>query len=196
MNITDIPKEWRDILADIQQVSPGAIIAGGALRDLASGHDPKDIDIFVPEADLYTVGVPRFVDTSRLEETCLRWRKRRRRLFRMDYLNITHDVGAVMEFVDWPWALTPRVPLNVIVAKAPYLGTDWLGRFDFTVNQVMFDGNGIYQTTAAQRDRAAKVFRYVREGGEEDAARSWRRAERFKMKYPDWTFIVPGPLAA
>lgn len=44
----DIPAEWQGVLKRVQDVFPGAIIAGGALRDLANNVPIKDVDIFVP----------------------------------------------------------------------------------------------------------------------------------------------------
>lgn len=46
--VSSIPQEWKDTLARIQQVFPGAVIAGGCLRDLDHGKPIKDVDIFVP----------------------------------------------------------------------------------------------------------------------------------------------------
>ena len=43
-----IPQEWQDVLKQVQEVFPSAIIAGGALRDLMHGKPIKDVDIFVP----------------------------------------------------------------------------------------------------------------------------------------------------
>jgi len=187
MNTNDIPQEWRNILADIQQVAPGAIIAGGALRDLASGANPKDLDVFVPEEGLYTIGVPRFVDTERLFNVVRNHRPVRGLTANFDYIGGVSDVTNSVEFRDWDGG----IPVNIIIAKANYLDLEWSRRFDFTVNQIIFDGVAVQETAAARADRTAKVFRYAREGGEEDAGRSRRRAERFKLKYPDWTFIVP-----
>lgn len=45
---TSIPQIWKDTLSKIQQVFPGAVIAGGCLRDLDHGKPIKDVDIFVP----------------------------------------------------------------------------------------------------------------------------------------------------
>lgn len=44
----DIPKKYRDLLAKVQSVIPGAVLAGGALRDNVLGLRPNDIDIFIP----------------------------------------------------------------------------------------------------------------------------------------------------
>jgi tRNA nucleotidyltransferase/poly(A) polymerase len=191
IDMTKLPQEWRDILADIQQVAPGAIIAGGALRDFAMDKAPKDIDIFVPESDLYTVGVPRFVDIERLFSVVRNHRPRESAKANFDYIGGVSDVSTSTEFTDWVHSSRQRIPVNIIIAKATKLDLEWARRFDFTVNQIIFDGEVTSMTVEALHDLGNKVFRYVREGGEEDAGRSRRRAERFRMKYPDWTFIVP-----
>ena len=53
----NLPQEWLDVLKEIQQYFPGAVIAGGALRDLLSDKPIKDVDIFVP-LHLDYVGTP------------------------------------------------------------------------------------------------------------------------------------------
>lgn len=45
-----IPQEWKDVLSAIQQAGAGeALIAGGALRDLANDRPVKDVDIFLAD---------------------------------------------------------------------------------------------------------------------------------------------------
>lgn len=43
-----IPSEWRDVLREVQEVFPSAVIAGGALRDSMWDKPVKDVDILVP----------------------------------------------------------------------------------------------------------------------------------------------------
>lgn len=51
MLLPTIPQEWLDVLKEVQVVFPGAVIAGGALRDLFNGKPIKDVDIFIPTDD-------------------------------------------------------------------------------------------------------------------------------------------------
>ncbi len=45
-----IPQEWKDVLRAIQKAGASeAMIAGGALRDLANGRTVKDVDIFLAD---------------------------------------------------------------------------------------------------------------------------------------------------
>src|ERR1035437_7664894 len=48
ITVQEIPQDWKDVLARVQGAFPGAIIAGGALRDLYHGKPVKDVDIFIP----------------------------------------------------------------------------------------------------------------------------------------------------
>lgn len=45
---TAIPQEWLDVLSEVQAIFHGAVIAGGALRDLYNDKPIKDVDIFIP----------------------------------------------------------------------------------------------------------------------------------------------------
>lgn len=42
------PETWREVFWEVKKTFPGAIIAGGALRDWYLGKEVKDVDIFVP----------------------------------------------------------------------------------------------------------------------------------------------------
>jgi len=52
----EIPGKWKEILSKVQTISPDAIIAGGALRDLDNGKPIKDLDIFVPLTADFSLG--------------------------------------------------------------------------------------------------------------------------------------------
>lgn len=41
-----IPDFWHDALVDLQKTDPKAILAGGCIRDLWYGVEPKDLDFF------------------------------------------------------------------------------------------------------------------------------------------------------
>jgi hypothetical protein len=62
MEVKPIPQEWRDVLKQIRRVFPGAIIAGGALRDLFNDREIKDVDIFIPIAKHMAYGNPEHID--------------------------------------------------------------------------------------------------------------------------------------
>lgn len=46
-----IPEEWKDLLSNVQNLFPQTFIAGGSLRDLDYGLEPKDLDIFIPATE-------------------------------------------------------------------------------------------------------------------------------------------------
>ena len=46
-SVDDIPSSWRELLGEIREVAPDAVIAGGALRDRDNGRPIKDLDVFV-----------------------------------------------------------------------------------------------------------------------------------------------------
>lgn len=53
LGVNDVPLAWRQLLADVQLELPrgGAVLAGGALRDLDNGVEVKDLDIFIECGD-------------------------------------------------------------------------------------------------------------------------------------------------
>ncbi len=42
----EVPESWKVELEAVRKFCPSAIIAGGCLRDLYCGKEPKDIDFF------------------------------------------------------------------------------------------------------------------------------------------------------
>jgi len=169
-----IPKEWRDILADIRQVAPGAIIAGGALRDLYNGVPVKDIDIFVPAHQDYP-------STDRVLKTA-------------QYVKgptaIIHYHGPD-PITSIEWTKYGRLPVSIIVDPTPSLDLAWVQRFDFTTSQIIFDGGAVEMSRAFINDSLAKVFRYSPRAAQNDVARSKRRWARISQKYPGWTAEFP-----
>lgn len=54
-------------LAAVQQLFPGAVLAGGYLRDKFFGRSPKDIDIFIPnDPELITLAASSIPGASRV----------------------------------------------------------------------------------------------------------------------------------
>lgn len=48
LKVGRIPPTWRTVIETVRSVAPNAVIAGGALRDLALGGEPRDLDVFIP----------------------------------------------------------------------------------------------------------------------------------------------------
>lgn len=49
MRIEDVPELVRNLIVKVRETYPTALIAGGYLRDLDNGREPKDIDLFIEE---------------------------------------------------------------------------------------------------------------------------------------------------
>jgi len=179
MSVSDIPQEWRDILADIQQSAPGAVIAGGALRDLRNDRPVKDLDIFIPKREWSTHSL--FIHHS-LE---------RRGFHLLTNYRIHYGLMEEVQSLEFISRDKHCVPLNIIIDPAEKLDTEWIHRFDFGASMISFDGKVLHVTERFLRDCALKRFTYFRNKGVEDIERSRHRAHRIGKKYPGWHFIFP-----
>ncbi|WP_313196194.1 hypothetical protein [Shinella zoogloeoides] len=176
-----LPLAWKVMLVNIDLASHPhvPVLSGGALRDHIHGAVVKDLDIFLPY-DRDRVAV--------LDE-CLKY----------DDWKLTQSIGAsctdlgeVVEVRGYQKA--GQTDLNIIYLD-PEVDTSPLGiasRNDFGICQVaawLEGGEWRFDYTEAFIDDVmAKTFTLTREG---DEARSLRRYERLKEKYPDHTLVTP-----
>ncbi len=169
----EIPGKWKEILSKVQTISPDAIIAGGALRDLDNGKPIKDLDIFVPlTADFslgsfYNIfGVREIDESSNAEE----------------YQNNEEVCGVyVYNLPDFD------IPLNLIVCKPNDNFTmHQLERFDIGICKIAYDGTSVVQHHHYVSDKSTKklvIYNTVW------MVSSINRLQRLGLKYPDWAQI-------
>jgi len=139
----EIPGKWKEILSKVQTISPDAIIAGGALRDLDNGKPIKDLDIFVPlTADFslgsfYNIfGVREIDESSNAEE----------------YQNNEEVCGVyVYNLPDFD------IPVNII-ACVPHedFMNHQLERFDIGICKIAYNGKEVIRHHWYNIDREAK----------------------------------------
>ena len=165
----DVPKRWQSYLQTIKLFSPSAVIAGGALRDLETGREPKDIDVFLPPLSQED----RNVLTHMLE----------------------YRYGLEVMHVDETTTTYEKATLaNVILFKDPDGGPDLnliemkfdspeglLMTFDFGICQVAYDGADIITTRHFLSDVENKTFTQLKMG-----ERTQRRWHRLSQRYPDY----------
>lgn len=94
MDHTIIPQEWKKFLAAIQTIYPGAIIAGGALRDTIVENPVKDVDVFIQDLD------PDFVlDPDELQKIAdlfgIKYLGTDDKPIAKDHIKLVHDVKAI-----------------------------------------------------------------------------------------------------
>lgn len=181
-----IPVPWINAVQHLQRHGVASFIAGGAVRDLLLNRPHKDVDVWV---------------TQQYDEVCAEVAKTEgwRVIFDSDYS--ISDLLAVYEFE------FEDETINVIVAKMD-TEAEVVGRFDFGISRAVIRVNKqvtlsdiiegrqvaevvVYPEFAEDLDR--KVFKVRHDNG---SARTRERWERFRERYPDWTFEDLGdPLA-
>lgn len=180
----EVPIEARRWLENVQRVAPSAVIAGGFLRDLHAGVQPKDIDIFVP-APFGMVWLP-----EPMRSEC-----------RTVYRTGEGYNGGMRDEVIWVGEIpTSYLPLNIVVLMTPNpdmtreeFAAFVRERVDFDFCQITFDGSRLSLTTACSAALRTKTATCVLPPDDPDRRRSWRRAERWKTRFRGWRFRFPDP---
>jgi hypothetical protein len=171
----DIPAKWVAVLAVIQTVAPEAFLAGGALRDLDTGREVKDLDVFVSTPNFYAV-----------EKTLRAAGYFLRAVQRLDYLGADPSVAEAREFVK-----AGELPVNVISLNDSFGFPSGLYRFDLGLCQIGFDGREVVRTAAYVTDVQHQRMTVCRCGSEAQMERTEARGERLRGKYPGWPLHVP-----
>lgn len=177
-----------DFLHKVQSHVPGAVIAGGYLRDLYIGIEPKDIDIFIPfveDIDPILTKIDNEI-SPKIEVMSIQFTDSRITEMRgaayMPQSEITRvwDVRSTKEDI---------TPYQIIMLQKDLDTRDRISKYDFGFCQIYFDGCSVYATDAFQKDVDNKTFTLVHCEDDEQFARSMRRAEKFKNKLPGWSFV-------
>ena len=113
-----IPQKWCDALAECQLKDPTAIIAGGCLRDLYFGREPKDVDIFTGQLP----------DWPLLDESSF------------DYEGMQYVLGVADYKRD-------DIKYNVIIVE-PVAPNILIETFDLGFCQIAFDGKTLIKSQA------------------------------------------------
>ncbi|MGP4725211.1 hypothetical protein ACSV5S_11105 [Agrobacterium deltaense] len=181
-NVGPLPADWKALALLIETATgPGtAVLSGGALRDWGHGAPVKDLDFFVPWS------VDNLCDLNDLMELN-GWSK---------VQNIPPSCEGLGEVVAVVGYSKPgMLDLNVIFLSEDHdLAPSAVARRnDFGICQIAawieLDGEWRFDYSSAFiEDVMAKTFTLLREG---DEARSLRRYERLKEKYPDHTLVTP-----
>lgn len=174
----DIPAHVRELFSSIKGVADSAVLAGGYLRDLDNGRQPKDIDIFV---SLEQVGAV----LAKMEE--------------LGFIggDVDESADGDISVVDQYSFETDKIniePVNIIVAKhctiTPY---ERFQRFDFGICQIAYDGLSIIVTDNYTTDKENKEFRVCR-NPEGKFHLFLERYLRIGQRYQGWGLRMYDPL--
>jgi hypothetical protein len=173
----EVPEAWIGVLQRIRSgLHPDAILAGGALRDLVWGYEPKDLDIFVP----WRPGA--------LTRVLLDYRWRVAGVLDFD----TYAGGTAMrgEVKALQSIAIPGLPeVQIIHLELPrWSMSHVISRMDFGACQIATDGEGWTVSEAAEIDLACHCFTLVNCEDATQFARSQRRADRWAKRFPAHSF--------
>ena len=185
-----VPHSWLETLAMVQDVCPGAVLAGGALRDIehrmpASGV--KDLDIFVAHSGDYTKKLAKHFDIQR--------RDHMGRVIMGDKVAEYKDVFAdgVLSISEFPAGSLHTLPVQIIaVAQHSTEMTieSVVGRFDFGICRIGTDGLRVHWTDAYARDRTRRTFTLLRSQCEAQYKRSMERWRRISARFPQYSLVI------
>jgi hypothetical protein len=172
MVINRIPISWKIILGNVQKVSPNAIIAGGALRDLDNGRPISDLDIFIPVA-----GVDEFHVVSTAVTPLLGCEP--------DGVAKTGYKGTTQaHYVCSNRFRTDDIEVNLVGV----LCMDVLERFDFGLCKISYDGRELVKLPGYMDDVANHTITYDSGNPYVFRATSMKRVAKIQGKYPGWAY--------
>ncbi len=177
MNLT-IPAAWLEALREVQKVCPSAVIAGGALRDLAFGGYPKDLDIFVPSEEVRAH--PGHMKPAEWNMKSL--------LLTQEYQVGMRDVVVAVSEWDVKYLVLPVQIIELAAPAGEGFGYTAVQRMDFDSCRVFHTGHRLVTTHEFRSAHEHCRWTLLLCEDEKQAARSLRRAERFAVRYPHVTF--------
>ena len=178
--------DLRDLIAQARNFLPGAIIAGGAVRDVLEGVPVKDIDIFVDVERVDDRWAGESVQAVRQFSLLLESSFTPHAPGSDEYESTLFDLDRGPDFPQVQVILIDRDPVDDVYA------------FDFDLSMCFVTPAGVF-TTPQYRD--ASRLRTISYRGNHDTPftarqRSLLRLERLKNKYRGWSFFNTAPLLA
>ena len=169
----EIPEKWTEILTKVQTIYPEAIIAGGCLRDLDHGKEPKDIDIFVEDWKFPYLDVP--LGFTKKGKKTFYFHQGADEVIKLDYGDLP------VEFIKMEGAHTPWAVLN---------------RFDFGINRIAWDGKEFYISEYYKLDKENKcvTMRSACNESHFKFLRDEKYEKRLKVKY-GYPLVIPKEIA-
>jgi hypothetical protein len=171
-----IPKLWKRVLRNVQEVFPEAIIAGGALRDLDHGREIKDVDIFVLDKGDDTVP---WLEALLGPSVSV-----------LGQASEYHIGRAARPVTNVTTFMIEGQRFEVIAVKTtePVIFSDYvLADFDLGICRIFYDGKKLVRSWEYQNNALDKTFTaYIPLSGRQlDLTKE--RVRRLSEKYPEFT---------
>lgn len=182
-----IPSAWGELIATIRHRCPGAVIAGGCLRDVAFGGVVKDIDVFVPQGPRDNIGLWNALGHPT-------------NVIHAGYMGgIRSEVLEISEYRNTRYGLPIQV-IDVTYENDSTFIPAILQRMDFDACQIAWDGLVLHTTAAFETALRTQKWSVVNAEDDVQATRSLKRAARFAERYPHITIntelaerqVIPG----
>ena len=175
-----IPALWHVALRAVQETCPGAIIAGGALRDLDNDRPVKDVDIFFPcdGADAFAAAVWT-LETELDVKTDYTLGKEYRENFN-DVVGVARFTVQNTEF--------DLIGIDLGVSRVKRI----IDRFDFGLCQISYDGKLVFRTAAYWVDMRVQQFTFLKPSRCDfvPIKASLKRWNRLQAKYAGWPLVL------
>lgn len=186
----ELPQSWRLALEIIQYGFPDAVIAGGALRDLILGREPKDIDVFAEHPSTgFSTGSLVGANTAEIKEWAERYLGPARCVINSAWANYNEGMDGVVCAVEIDTALTRPLPIQLIMMNRPMTLQSAVERIDFGLCRVSHDGARLYRHPDFDHDVTNQCFTLRRSNSLDQYDRSRARHRRLEQKYLGWPFI-------
>jgi hypothetical protein len=171
--------DYAAVLATLQQVAPGAHIAGGAVRDTILHKQIHDIDVFMH--DEYVARAAALLRSSCGYVKVGDWKQ---------YLGFSDPaMTCVAKFEK----ADETIPICIIGLRANFVSPeDNMARFDFGVCMAAFDGDKTIRTAKFEQDVEEKTFTLCRADNGSQFAYSMSRFKKITAgRYSGWNLVIP-----
>jgi hypothetical protein len=171
--------DYTAILSTLQQIAPGAHIAGGAVRDTILHKQIQDIDVFMGDEHVEEAA-------ARLRSSC-------------GYVK----VGEWKQYFDFSDPAMTRVakfekadqtiPICIIGLLPDFVSAENnIARFDFGICMAAFDGKQTIRAEEFDQDEQAQTFTLCRADNLAQFTYSFSRFEKITAaRFKGWSLVIP-----
>lgn len=188
-----IPNSYHSALAQVRASFPGALIAGGCLRDLDNGRPVKDVDIFLPSLAAPKADIDETDLFACLSQDDFSWLR--------DMITASlPEGGSVVGVMGCYEGWATEEVMGVFDIETPVLNYQLiclssdaesiLPRMDFGICRIAWDGEMVHRTNEYQADKHNERFTLLRCGSPTEMELSLARYARLSQKYPGWPMVA------